>query len=298
MEPRLAPGWTLLAPRKKTYYRFKNRHRGDYPPICLHSPQDVWDAWYCLARIPRGKSNNNNRQPATAVRADWGARNGTNNNNPSRLESLPAEILALVLEAAILSRTDIINLGLSSPVLWRHVLAHTQRDCTHDAGSLIGAEIACLSDWTDNFSPSFKRDNYQLVEKVIRRCYTSSSNGWSLVTVEFNTQRLNEGVYRAGLTASEAWVQVFNETCNQNTTTIRSRAWSASTLAAELKEACSIAPLFGPAADPDPRCWLLRNLTTQESAVAGGVSGFRTRTRHSLGCFDAMHMSIIPMQMI
>jgi hypothetical protein len=56
MEPRLPPGWTLLAPRKETFYRFEGRYRADYPPVSLDLPQDVCYVWYCLARIPQTKS--------------------------------------------------------------------------------------------------------------------------------------------------------------------------------------------------------------------------------------------------
>jgi hypothetical protein len=101
MEPRLPHGWTLLDPRKETLYRFEGRYWANYPPVSLDLPQDVCDVGYCLARIPHIKSRSGaNFSDGTLNRA-VGMTNAT--EDLTTIESLPGELIAVILEQDILS---------------------------------------------------------------------------------------------------------------------------------------------------------------------------------------------------
>lgn len=275
MKPRLTPGWTVLAPRKEVFYRFDSRYRSDYPPICLNPPQDLWDVWHCLARIPwdgkRPIISPSQAQANSPVRIgpEMDDANASNNRlhpnlSLSLLERLPAEILALIVGAENLDQKDIVNLGLSSRTLWQHVLLHIRLDYVRDSGSLIGTEIACVCDVRTHLPQAFRRDTYQLIDKIIRRRMRQRELTPLFSNKELDRNPLNYRLYRAGSTALEDWLQMLNEACEQESgdgCDGRQPQWNTGRLAAEMKDACAVPPFVNPT---DSRCWILRNQTTHE----------------------------------
>lgn len=65
----------------------------------------------------------------------------------SRLEALPAEILALVLTSGRLSMRDQLNLGRSSQTLWMHVWRHIREDCRRRAAPWAGTSLIATGNW-------------------------------------------------------------------------------------------------------------------------------------------------------
>ena len=109
----------------------------------------VWDAWSKLARPPRAAHDDSLQCYMTPhSRARF-----------STIESIPAEMLSLVLNAPSLSRTDIVAFGLASPTLWPHALRLIAHDCRDSAASWAGAEIANIGTYLTELPPQFEKDS-------------------------------------------------------------------------------------------------------------------------------------------
>ncbi|KAH8697948.1 hypothetical protein BGW36DRAFT_379717 [Talaromyces proteolyticus] len=263
MEQRVVPGWTLTAPRKDTYYRIDGIHRSDYPPICQPQGRSAWNMWHLLSRPPRrtpelpesGNDGGRRRDKALII-ADRIAPQTL--PTISTIESLPNEIVGLILDhPSILTRQDIINFGLSSPTLWPRILSHLQMDCIRASGSLIGVEMALLCDKRNDLPASFKKDNYSLIDKILRR----RSSRWGPRTWAagggINSSYMSFTDYTKGETTPDLWMGILKESME---TSFHPRIRLI--LANELRWTCNIAP-FG-AVMPDSRIWTLRNLSTME----------------------------------
>ena len=75
--------------------------------------------------------------------------------NLTSLESMPAELIAIVLEEVSTDKRDVLAFGLSSRYLWPHILSHVERSCRTEAAPWVAMEIACterkLPDMPDSF---------------------------------------------------------------------------------------------------------------------------------------------------
>lgn len=148
--------WTILVPRLQQQCSFSSR---GIPPFKSQSPRGtlfqaggrgkVWDAWSKLARPPRAAQHDSpQRYTAPHSRARFSA-----------IESIPAEILSLVLNAPSLSKSDIVAFGLASPTLWPHALRQIAHDCRDSAASWAGAEIANIGTYLTKLPPQFEKDS-------------------------------------------------------------------------------------------------------------------------------------------
>lgn len=151
--------WQIVAPRLKVRLEIKNKDnayglRRSSPSLILFNDQP-WDAWSKLARpalfVP-GKENTRTvtrsmilRRPATF--------------KLSKLESLPSELLTLILEDPSLDREDVLALGLTSETLWAHVVHHVRQDCLRAATPLAGVEIACTGTYLVDLPDAFRKDD-------------------------------------------------------------------------------------------------------------------------------------------
>ncbi|CRG86512.1 hypothetical protein PISL3812_03518 [Talaromyces islandicus] len=251
MEQRLVPGWTLIAPRKETLCRFEGADRSDYPPVCRPAEDHGWNSWHRLARIPREK------QFSTQTEA-VGESHVVGENIISAIEALPGEIVsAILMQLSLFTHQDIINFGLSSLTLWRHILAYLHLDCTRTSGVLRDAEISLFCDVRFDLPESFKRNNYALIDKVLRRRYGRRQLGSWLTNEELIKSPLSTDCYAVMETTPELWMRTLKETAESH---FDQKVMSC--LADELHWACNIAP-FGESM-PDSRIWVLRNLSTME----------------------------------
>jgi hypothetical protein len=250
MEQRLVPGWALIVPRKETVYRFESANRSDYPPVCRSAEEQGWNSWHCLAQIPRKKQ--------LSTRTENLRESHPGEDTVSTIESLPSEIVGLILkQLSLLTHHDVINFGISSPVLWRHVLAYLHVECTRASGALRGMEISLFCDVRYDLPESFKRDNYALVDKILRRRHGRRHLGPLLTAENLNKSPLLTDKYAEMVTAPELWMRTFKENAESH---FDRRVMSR--LVDELHWACKIVP-FGEFI-PDPRVWVLRNLSTME----------------------------------
>lgn len=107
-----------------------------------------WHSWSKLARpVPRVVNETTKPRLVRAGKAEL-----------SSLESMPAELLTLVLGDSSLERQDVISLGFASDLLWLHVLQHIEKECPLDPAPWADTEIACTGTYLTDLPPSFEKD--------------------------------------------------------------------------------------------------------------------------------------------
>ena len=141
--------WQLLVPRLKQNQLLPlvSPPHQDYK--ILFDENGGWDAWSRLAR-PAARTDQ------TLSKGKYHLRGPV-----SRLESFPAEILAIILSCSELSKLDIISLGMASETLWSHTIRFISKDYRHSpsVGPWAGCEIACVGSDLTEFPPSFEKDD-------------------------------------------------------------------------------------------------------------------------------------------
>jgi hypothetical protein len=86
----------------------------------------------------------------------------------SHLENLPAELLALILADAGLSKCDVMSLGLCSKTLWAHALVQVRRECFLSAAPWVGQMLMCTGTWLQTL-PQPMYNKYPWLWKKERR---------------------------------------------------------------------------------------------------------------------------------
>lgn len=144
--------WRILAPRVRKMHKLQPSP-WDYDTSSRetnsNTAERAWDAWSKLAQ-PAPHS----RKPT--IRSSVRPRQA---NALSRFESLPAELVALILETPSLTESDILSLGLTCTSLWLHVLALVEKKCRRAAAPLAGVEIACTGTYLTDLPESFAKDD-------------------------------------------------------------------------------------------------------------------------------------------
>ena len=225
--------WQIVVPRLK-----QNHH------LLLNAPfrnaqeksfvrNGAWDAWSTLA-IP-------------AARTDRIFSKGKHHSRGpvSRLESFPAEILAMILSCPELSKNDVISLGMASETLWSHTIHYIDKDYRHSpsVGPWAGSEIACIGSFLTGLPPSFKK--YDLDLRCVVICTTEMT---SLGTLRhFTSPRKDD---------EQEWRVAFNNHATNQTNIPKTR------LAQMSKDLLFVASTIG--SSPADAPWILRNLTTKE----------------------------------
>ena len=236
-----AQQWQILAPRIKKVWRLEeNRIFSDYSfERGVFQEERSCDLWFKLARSARVSCNS--CAPPTACRSSSLA--------VSRLESLPAELLALILQQSSLEKSDILALGLTSELLWLHVLQHIKKICRRAVAPLAGVEIACTGTYLTDLPKPFVKDDLfkSSVRQTFRRgmCEARRIN-WA-AREEYNA--IDENPEETWRTAFEA----------HNLTTAGIPGSVAMKMAGQFACTCSMPG----GSDPDA-LWALRNLTTKE----------------------------------
>ena len=143
--------WQIVVPRLKQNHRLVLRS-----PYCstrfLLDEDGAWDPWSKLAR------------PAARINQKFSKGKHHLRGPASRLESFPAELLAMILSRPELSKDDVISLGMASETLWSHTIHHIDKDYRHSpsVGPWAGSEIACTGTYLTNLPPSFDKDDLAL----------------------------------------------------------------------------------------------------------------------------------------
>ncbi|KAF2434466.1 hypothetical protein EJ08DRAFT_725382 [Tothia fuscella] len=177
--------WRIVSPRQRLRHEFDNR------PYLQAGPEVVWTEIEHLLFMPEKSSWNawNNLVRSSASRRRRGkSMEGRSNKriflpgNPSKFETLPFELLDMILSHEDLAREDLISVGVASPNLWPHVLDVVAAHCKKQSAPFAGVEIACVGSSLQDLPPSFQADGlrkrckiqqwhaYQIPIDFDRRC--------------------------------------------------------------------------------------------------------------------------------
>ena len=169
----------------------------------------------------------------------------------SRLESFPAEILAMILSCPELSKDDIISLGLASEILWSHTIHYVNKDYRHSpsVGPWAGNEIACTGSYLTELPPSFEKDDLALksvsISEFGRMC---------------TARKINWAAFRhftsPGEDDEQEWRAAFNNHAANQTNIPKTR------LAQMSEDLLFVASTVG--SSPADTPWILRNLITKD----------------------------------
>jgi hypothetical protein len=145
--------WNILAPRRRKIHRLikDGTTYGTLDPHeVLFNDKTSWNAWSKLA------VQTTPPQRAAAPRSL--SRSQRRTSPLSKLESLPSELLASIIEDPTLAKSDIIALGLASETLWAHVLQHVEKECACAQAPMAGVEIACTGTYLRDLPVSFAQN--------------------------------------------------------------------------------------------------------------------------------------------
>ncbi len=230
--------WQIVVPRLKQTLRLPLN-----PPYCntrlLFDENGAWDAWAKLAR------------PAARTNQAFSKGKHHSRGPVSRLESFPAELLAMFLSCPELSKDDIISLGMASETLWSHTVQYIDRDYRHSplVGPWAGAEIACTGTYLTKLPPSFDKDDLALNS-------VSITVGGQVCTA----RKINRAALRyftsPGEDVEQEWRAAFNSHAANQTNIPKTR------LAQMSEDLHSVSSTLG--SSPADAPWILRNLTTKE----------------------------------
>lgn len=143
--------WTILVPRRKELYDYQNTSSAkDFSSSSgssvLFRAKNNWDAWSKLISVPDSVYDESPPYHSSLY-VDIAS---------STIESLPSEIVSMILESPELLKEDIIAFGLASPALWLHVLQYVSHDCRHPTTLWAGVEIAKIGDRLRDLPTGFK----------------------------------------------------------------------------------------------------------------------------------------------
>jgi hypothetical protein len=245
--------WHILAPRRRKIQKLAPDHSGystSNPLECLFNDKRSWNAWSKLA-VHANPPQTRTAPLQTERRA---VRRSSRNNiqrtsRLSKLESLPAELLASIIEEPTLGKSDIIALGFASETLWTHVLEAVEKDCLLTQPSMAGIEIACTGTYLTDLPESFANDG--LAKSSVKiwqwgsRCEARRINWAASRSYDVVDETPEEG-WHAAWKAHKGLMASFP-------------ARQARKMSAEFLARCSALR----ASSPDA-LWVLRNLTTRE----------------------------------
>ena len=208
------------------------------PRQVLFTERNSWDAWSRLARPPKPARAEVGRPRLVAL----------STTKLSTLESLPAELLAVILDDSALERKDIIAVGLASESLWLHVIQHVERECQRKTASWAGVEIACTGSYLTDLPEPFERDG------LIKSSVAISEWGEMCLARKMNWAAVSH-YDRPGIAPESAWREAFDAQLGATPCVPKVRA----RMGDELLSAASKIP-----ASSLDLPWALRDLNTQE----------------------------------
>lgn len=146
--------WHMIVPRLHQIQSLPSKDGG----TCTSSPADIlfreemtWNAWHKLARPCPSTLKSNGRCSQSSMHLS---------SCGSCIETMPAELLAMVLNDSGLEMSDVICFGMASGSLWQHTLQHTRKECRSAlAAPWAGVELACTGTYLTDLPNSFAEDN-------------------------------------------------------------------------------------------------------------------------------------------
>ncbi len=227
--------WHIIVPRLRQIYDFSAdcHRRFRTPSDLLFTPSNNWDAWSKLVRPPRfAQCHSAQHYPTPHLIA-----------TASIIETIPPEILGLIIAPSALSKSDVVAFGLASPVFWPHVVHHIARACKDSTAPWAGAEIANVGNYLIDLPLAFEKDSL----------LASSVGPVGTFGFMCTARRLNYAAWRAyepvGLSQQAQWKAAFD--CQDGAI--------AKQLKAHFSAAISTIPQV-----TLTEAWALRNLTTKE----------------------------------
>jgi hypothetical protein len=202
----------------------------------IFEQDEGWNAWTLLARPVAGKAHYYSLRHVQEL---------------SALERLPAEILAEIIGDDGLAPEDVIALGLSSEVLWIHMLNHIRYFTYTESGCLAGEQMAVLGTNLLTLPPPFE-EKYAMKLSVNTYPFDHTQTGMS-------RQKKWEARYQFSAIDQDSVQQKWSKVFDKASTSSKLPLTILSTLRTQLATHASIAGNINPT---DP--WLLRNLTTKE----------------------------------
>jgi len=149
---RTAQKWQLLVPRLRQVQRLErhSQRRTNTPVLNLFMKGISLDIWDKLARPNLAIPTSATRQVGILA---------ASRTIPCRLESMPGELLAMILRDCSLTREEVIAVGLASRILSQHALRHIEQDCRTSFAPWAGMEIAYTGTWLTDLPESFARND-------------------------------------------------------------------------------------------------------------------------------------------
>ena len=249
MCPDYSQVWNILVPQRREYYT----------PTEL-APADSWylsgrtiSFWAKLARPAYACRSPSNASRTTA----------TGETRLSTLESLPVEVLAMILDDSALSKQDIIALGLSSKHLWQQTLLHIRHSRRTQAPRWAGMELACVGSYLRSLPKAFE-DYAHMFNFKVRYDTLSSDITASNFCSDWYWTTLREFAQPPSQTAELQWMEA-----------LKAESEKIRKLSPSYER--DIVSIFAEPSFDDPKLtWVLRNMTTREYFTCGCVSGTRT----------------------
>lgn len=136
-----------MAPLRQQKVHFPNDgHRYESGPESYLSSASSFGAFDRLANIKPDALKFIDLMPTTEARRLEGSK--------SRLETLPTELLDMVLKDTNLQPADVIALGLASRTLWLHVAAHIRSDCLNVLGMWAKTPFVITGSYLTSLPPT------------------------------------------------------------------------------------------------------------------------------------------------
>ena len=264
--------WKILAPRVRQNLALPRegfRHRSAPKSLLFNEETDL-DLWSKLAKPAKQVRYLQNREqsPQAVQRAKL-----------SPFESIPAELLSMVLGQSGLAKRDLIALALSSDVLSSHVLHHIESESKTSKAPWAGHELACIGTYLTDLPEAFETGNL----------FHSSVNDYGGPVIPCGNMCLarainhaTDDVYKLVPNDAEVeWRAVFDEHASLMVSSLEyDRLFRLKTAILEI-----LASRWSCTSDS---AWMLRNLTTKQyvrcrptkpgGAQTGYVDHVRTRT--------------------
>lgn len=204
----------------------------------LFRTSNHWNAWSKLVRIPSSAQDGSPQQYSSQYVI----------STISTVESLPSELLSLIISSPCLSKRDIIAFGLASPIFWPHVLRYISLDCKQPNTSWAGLEIAKIGERLTDLPINFMRDSLFASSIEILDPHALQSP-FSSLTARRLYDSACERYKPAAPYPHQQWMVAFTTHRNQSSETCKLDFFSA--LNPILRKTLM-------------KAWLLRNLTTKE----------------------------------
>lgn len=210
----------------------------------------TWGAFVKLAQYKR------NEQEAFSVLSALPTRTRVEQN--SSFENLPNEVLRLIISNPALEPIDVVSLGLSSHLLWVHVLDYIAHDC--QKAQWAGTPLVCTGTWTMSLPPAVYAMKPAIKEKeeeffnqrtivrgmrMLRGTCPAREYNWDAITSYRERDELGNG---------SVWAQAFMNRADGSHISDPSLK--------VLKR--SLDAILNPRKSDTPSSWHLRNLSTRE----------------------------------